>query len=222
MSGNRQSIIVNRQSPAFRGFTLVEVLVALAISAVLATAIAAAVHAGFMAYATSTASASAQTSARLVMQRTLAAIRRSTLHDAYDPDNASLTLLPPSSAGHPLKCVGIQMMLPDGSEMRLWWKVNNAYGDADLGDIWYDDPNWTSQEPVVMLKGVRCQRNGSAPYIFTLGSRVSEGGLLLSRATLDLTVEPDAEALTSMEKAKAATSPVRLVGSAMPRKSLEQ
>ncbi len=206
-----------------RGFTLVELLATLAIAALLATAMAAAVHASFIAYATNSESAVTQTSARLVMQRTLAAIRKSTLHDAYDPDDPSATLLAPSDSGHPLTCVGLEMVLPDASEMRLWWAVNASYGDEDLGDLWYDDPNWTSQQPVVMLQRVRCRRDGAGePYVFTLASRTSDAGLLLSRATVDLTVEPDVETLTDAEQAKAATAPIRLVASTMPRKSLDE
>lgn len=207
---------------SLRGFTLLELLIGLAISALIATAMAAAVHASFHAYATTAESASAQTSTRLVMQRLLATIRKSTLHDAYDPDQPSLTLVAPGDAAHPLHTVGMEMLQPDGASIRIWWAANEESGDADLGDLWYDQSTWTSQEPILMLRHVRCQRTGAdEPYIFTLAARQTDLGLVLSRATVDLTVEPDEQALTGMESAGAATGAVRLVGSAMPRKSMD-
>lgn len=209
-----------RRAP--RGFTILELLIGIAISAVIATAMAAAMHASFHAYATTAESASAQTSTRLVMQRLLATIRKSTLHDAYDPDSPTLTLVAPGDSAHPLRTVGIEMLQPDGTTMRVWWVARDANGEGDLGDLWYDQAEWTSQEPVLMLSNVRCQRTATdEPYLFTLASRQTDLGLVLSRAMVDLTVEPDGEALTGMESAGAATEFVRLIGSAMPRKSME-
>jgi prepilin-type N-terminal cleavage/methylation domain-containing protein len=215
---------MNRQRTARRsahGFTVMELLIGMTISALIATAMAVAMHASFYAYAATAESASAQTSCRLVMQRLLATIRKSTLHDAYDPDAPTLTLVAPGDAAHPLRTVGMQMLQPDGTTMRVWWVANDANGQGDLGALWYDRAEWTSQDPVLMLSNVRCQRTSAGdPYLFTLASRQTDLGLVLSRATVDLAVDPDEDALTDIESTGAGGG-ARLIGSAMPRKSME-
>lgn len=204
------------------GMTLIELLLALAITAVLSVALAMSVHASFMAYATTAESASTQSATRLTLRRVLKMVRGSELHDAYDPGDGTKTLLAPGSAGYPLQTVGLQMQLVDGREVRLWWAVNDAYGDADLGDLFYEDVTANSGEQV-LLPRVRCRRTATdGPYLFTLATRIADEGLLLMRATVDLAVEPDPEQSLGMEKAKAATTAVRMVGSTMPRRTLEQ
>lgn len=210
----------NRSRP---GFTLVEMLLALAIAGLLGAALATALDASFMAYANSSEMASTNTSSRLVMQRLMAMVRTSSLHDAYDPDDSNVSLLEPTHANHPLQCVGMQMRLPDGKHIKVWWQANTAYGDADVGDLMYSDDEIETATlgPQLLLARAKCQRTASdEPYVFTLGSRTSDIGLLLARATLDLTVYPDPQAMFSSESGIASNAPVRLVGSSMPRKNM--
>jgi len=200
-------------------FTLVEMLIAMSITAVLGLAVAVATSASLSAYSTSSETASMQTSGRLVMQKTMAMIRSASLHDAYDPANGSLTLVAPTAASHPLQTVGIQMQLPAGDVVKIWWAANNSYGDNDLGDLWYQANSDTAQP---LIERVRCLRNASnAAYVFTLASRTSDAGLLLSRATLDLTMERDGETTTDLEQARAGVGAMRLVSSTMPRKNTD-
>ncbi len=199
------------------GLSIVELLLALAISALLLTAITAALNASFHAYATAAESASTQSASRLVMQRLLAMIRGGTLHDAYDPDNAGVTLGWPTDP--PVQSVGVQLYDLDGQLIRVWWRVNTAYGDADLGDLHY---SLNGSAPQPLLERVRVQRTSSSqPYIFTLASRSSDDGLLLKRATVDITVEPGADATLALESVRGTADEVRLVGSTMPRRNLE-
>ncbi len=205
------------------GFTLVEMLLALAIAGLLGAALATALDASFMAYANSSEMASTNTSSRLVMQRLMAMIRTSSLHDAYDPTDDTVTLLEPTHAAHPLQCVGMQMRLPDGKTVKVWWQANTTYGDEQVGDLMYSDDQIEagSLGAQLLLARVKCQRTaGDDPYVFTLGSRTSDIGLLLARATLDLTVYPDPDAMFSAESGMASNAPVRLVGSSMPRKNM--
>jgi type II secretory pathway pseudopilin PulG len=209
------------------GFTIVELLISLTIAAMLGLAIASALSASFMAYANSAETAGVQTSSRLIMQRLLTMVRTSTLHDAYDPNDPSVQLLAPTAAGYPRKCVGLQMILPDGRELRLWWAANTTYNQTDVGDLWYRNMGQAGvtgdEEPAeVMLSRVQCQRDGTKAYIFTLGSRVSEEGLLLTRVTVDLMTYPDPDATLEVEDVHGSHQPVRLVGSTMPRKTMEQ
>jgi prepilin-type N-terminal cleavage/methylation domain-containing protein len=204
------------------GFTLVEMLLALAIAAMLGAAIAVALNASLIAYATSAELTSTQTSTRMVMQRLLSLIRTSRLHDPYDPDDPYVMLLDPADANHPLQCVGIQMRLPDDRHIRVWWEENTIYNEAYVGDMWYEDTSNPTQGRQLILARLEAQRTEMGdPYIFTMGSRRSETGLLLARASVDLMVHPNPVTAMTLESAKARTSPLRLVGSTMPRKNVE-
>ena len=198
------------------GLSLVEVLLALVITSMLLTAVMVAIHASFRAYATAARSASTNSSTRLVVQRVLTMVRVGTLHDAYDPNDGGVTLGSPAAA--PVQSVGIQMIDQGGGLVRLWWQVNGAYGDADLGDLWYQLDGNAAQP---LLGSVQCLRTaGDDPYIFTLASRGTSEGLLLARATLDLTLLADGDATLALEEAAAATLPIRMVGSTMPRRTM--
>jgi hypothetical protein len=199
------------------GLSIVELLLALVISAVLLVAIAAALNTTFHAYATAAESASTQSSARLVMQRLMTMIRSGVLHDAYDPDDESVTLADPTQPA--VRSVGIEMFDLEGQLVRVWWAANASYGDADVGDLRYA---LGSGVPGPLLERVRVLRTDDGePYIFTLASRSSSTGLLLLRATVDLSVEPGADATLALESVRGASGVVRLVGSTMPRRNLE-
>ncbi len=201
------------------GLSIVELLLSLAITAVLLTAITMALNASFYAYATAAESASTQSTSRIVMQRVLHTIRSSTLHDAYDPSDPNVGLGNP--ADPPVQSVGMIMETHQGKTLRIWWAVNGSYNDPDLGDLYVQmDLN----TPQALLDRVRIQRTaiGGEPYVFTLASRNSSEGLLLQRATVDITAEAGADSTLALEDAQGAASDVRLVASAIPRKNLEE
>jgi len=209
--------ITNTNPRRQAGLSLVEALVALAIIASLLTAITVALNASFHAYATASETASTQTGSRMVMHRLIGMIRTARLHDAYDPGDGSVTLALPSQP--PVQSVGVQMIDPAGQLLKIWWAVNAPYGDADLGDLWYQID---SSQSAPLLERVRIQRTGQGdPYVFTLASRSEDGGLLLSRATVDLTVEPGADATLALETVKSRSNAVRLVASTVPRRNIE-
>ena len=112
-----------------------------------------------------------------------------------------------------------QMLSAKGQLLKAYWQFNAAHGNPDLGDLWYQvDAN----DPELLLEMARCQRNtGNQPYIFTLSSVESGGGLLLHRATVDIAANPGSDATLSLESARGASDEVRLIGSAMPRKNLQ-
>jgi hypothetical protein len=214
IASNRQSAIAHRQS---FGLSIVEMLIALSISAVLLIAVTAAIDVSFYAYASAAESASTQSASRLVMQRLITMIRTTTLHDAYDPADPAVTLADPSQP--PVQCVGLEMVDSEWRLTKVWWAVNAAYADADLGDLWYQLEANAGQP---MLEQVRIQRtSGGLPYLFTLSSRMSDSGLLLHRATVDLTVEAGADATLALEAYQGAADPVRLIASTVPRKTLD-
>lgn len=210
-----------RRTARRRGFSLVEMLIAISIAAVLSLAIAAALNASLMAYGASTESAGMQMSGRLVMQKCMAMIRTATLHDAYDPDDGTVTLLSPTDANHPLNTVGIQMITPDGNQIRIWWAVNAAYNDAFMGDLFFEDVTGGSGAQMLVRRVTVQDAGGGNPYLFTLASRTSEFGLLLSRATIDLQLERDDTQTTEMQEAGSSVGALRLVGSTVPRKNMD-
>jgi hypothetical protein len=201
------------------GYSLIELLPALIIAAVLGLAIAAATSASFHAYGTSMEEANMQNSGRMVLNRVMTLIRTSALHDAYDPDNLALTLVPPSDSNHPLETVGIAFQTPEGQVMRIWWQENTTYGAQNAGDVMLDVNGGAA---AVLIGRVTAQTTVSGePYIFTLASRNSDAGLLLLRATLDLQIEPDPATVTPLEDATGAVAPLRLVASTTPRKNID-
>ncbi len=201
------------------GFTLIELLLAVAITAMLGLAVAAALRASLMAYGTTARAADASTSARMVMQQTMAMIRTASLHDAHDPNNPGLSLLPPAHPDHPRLSPGLRVVLADGRDVRIWWAPNTAYADADLGDLWISQVGQTAQP---LARRALCQRTDNGdPYVFTLASRDSDDGLLLARATLQLIVLPEPDSGAAIEQAAARVGAVQLVGSTMPRRNLD-
>ncbi|MBI1369405.1 MAG: hypothetical protein GC162_12220 [Planctomycetes bacterium] len=214
---NNTSQYVRRMRSRAAGLSVVELLVSLAISAWLLAAVMVALNASFYAYASAAETASTQSSSRLVVQRLMQMIRNGTLQDAYDPNDSSVTLGSPSSP--PVQSVGIQMIDGQGRLVKIWWVVNGSYHDADLGDLMYQEDSSTA---VPILERVRIQRTAlDDPYLFSLASRQSGFGLLMSRATIDLTVEPGADATLALESTQGASAPVRLVASSMPRRNME-
>lgn len=201
------------------GFTLIEILIAVAIAAVLSLAVAGALSASLMAYGASTESASMSMSGRLTMQKVLTMVRTSSLHDAYDPNDGAVTLLQPGDTNHPLRSPGIAMVLPDGNEVRVWWQVNPTYSNPFMGDMWFEQVGSTAQL-VARRVTVQDDGNGNA-YLFTLASRTSDAGLLLERATLDFQLERDDQQTTELEDAGTSVGSLRLVGSAVPRKHMD-
>jgi hypothetical protein len=183
----------------------------------LLTAAMVALNASFYAYASAAESASTQSASRLVMQRMTAMIRSANLHDAYDPGNASVTLAAPTAS--PVQSVGIQMTQPSGDVMKIWWQVNTAYGDTNLGDLMY---KLNSGSSAPLLERVHCLRTtANKPYIFTLASQSSDTGLMLARATADITVDCGADTTLAIETVRGKTAPIRIVSSTIPRRNIQ-
>jgi prepilin-type N-terminal cleavage/methylation domain-containing protein len=213
----RPPVASHRAAAGARGLSIVELLIALAISSLVLAAVTAAIDASFYAYASASEAASTQSAARLVMQRMTIMVRTTTLHDAYDPDDPALTLASPSQP--PVQAVGIQMVDPDGQLLRVWWAVNVDYDDDDLGDLWYQAGAAAAQP---MLEMVRVQRTADGdPYLFTLASRSSSDGLLLRRATIDLTAEPGSDHTFALETYQSSAEPVRIIASTSPRRNID-
>lgn len=202
-----------------RGFNLIEMLIALAISAALLTATLVALDASFFAYQKTTEVASTHTIGRLAMHRMLTLVRTGTDFGPFplnpnDPDIESdfIEFRTMSTALHP---TGQIMALVWVSEPRqteytaIDYPITNAlYIVTDPGDP--DENIFLLIENVVQ----KAAPGDPAKSPFTLEY---EKGRKLYRATIDLTIQPDDNQSLSLEGEN--LDRIRLVASAMPRAS---
>ena len=175
-----------------RGFNLVEMLIALAISAALLAATMVALDASCMAYQTTTEVASTHTIGRLTMHRLLALIRTGS-DFAPVPDDPRNTLQ---------ESDWIQFTTPDGQILMIEWLE-----DVETGGALYVTVNDGS--PYKLLEGVLAQDD---VHPFTLEY---EQGCTLHRATVDLLIRPDDN--MDLELEGDSQQQIHLVASAMPR-----
>ncbi len=191
------------------GFSIIEMLVALAISATLLTATLAALHSMFQQYKATTESASTHVISRIVTHRVLTLIRTGAEFGPIPDD-----VLDP--AQNPV--VSNQMEFVSqrdlaGGISRITRLEFRPPTEDDPGVLWYvlltpgDPPTVDEERP--LLSGV----TGA----FTL--HFSERTWLLDRAEIDMTVEPnDSQDLTI--GADSTPQTIRLIASAAPRQSL--
>jgi prepilin-type N-terminal cleavage/methylation domain-containing protein len=202
-----------RQRPAGlrrRGFSLVEMLIALAISAALLTASLSALDASFRSYQVTTESASTNIVSRIVMQRILAMIRTGTEFGPYPIDVLDIGQNPVVSnsiefvsasdpdAGYTqvTRIEAVDDPATDDGTMILLLTI-----EEDIGG------NTTSEEHP-LLRGV-------TDATFTLEYDI---GPRLRLATVDLTVRPDTLADAGMRMIDTDSATIRLVASSTPRR----
>ena len=184
-----------------RGFNLIEMLIALAITATLLSAVMVALHASFMAYQSTTELASTHTIARLVMHRMLALIRTGQEFGPF-PINPQDSIITSNE---------IEFLTPAGNLVRLEWfadsdathpQENALYAVINNGD------------PYILLEGVVQQPDGAGGQTlpFTLEYEL---GRTLHRATIDITLVPDDNMSVNIDGDN--QQQIRLVASAMPR-----
>ena len=191
-----------------RGFNLVELLIALSISAALLTATMVALDASFKAYQKTVHISATHTIARLTMHRMLAMIRTG---DDFGPFPINPTISVVESDF-------IEFIRPDGTGMSIEW-VETPIANRPIGEALYIilfDNNGIETDAYLLLEGVIAQTDaGGLPISpFTLEYEL---GRRLHRVKIDLTVVPDANASLAMEGD--IPSQIRLVASAMPRSS---
>lgn len=176
-----------------RGFNLIEVILATAITAMVLVAVMVALDASFKAYRATTEATSSGISGRIVLERLQGLIRNGIDFAPY-PGSLSATVIESDS---------LDIQRPDGSWITLTWDA----GDSAL--------TWTEGAATyTVLEGVTQLTDGAtlphAPFVLEY-----QLGRHLHRATIDLYVIPDDEQHLDIE---GGLQPVlRLVGSAMPR-----
>ena len=178
-----------------RAFNLVELLIALSITAMLLTATMVALDASFMAYQTTTEQASTQTIGRMAMHQMLTMIRSG---EEFGP-------FPESPLERIVESDFIEIRLVDGGDVvTLEWREDDEALYYIVGD-----------EVHLLLEGVMAVTDpdsGENIQPFTLEY---ERGRSLFRATIDLTIRPDDN--MDVELDGDWVQPMRLVASAQPR-----
>jgi prepilin-type N-terminal cleavage/methylation domain-containing protein len=178
------------------GLTLVELLIALAITATLLVAMLMALRAAFRGYQASVEQSSTQMTGRVVAQRILGLVRTGA---AFGP-------LPDDPRDRFVQGDSLAITLDTGETvtLRLDRAAETLFVRAGSGD------------ERTLLSGVRgpVDDEGAARGAFTLEF---EKGTSLLRASFDLTVESDSETQLTLEGDE--VTPLRIVGTASPRRS---
>ncbi|MDY7108793.1 MAG: prepilin-type N-terminal cleavage/methylation domain-containing protein [Planctomycetota bacterium] len=181
---------------ARRGFNLVEMLIALAITAALLSATMVALDASFMAYQSTTEVASTHTIGRLTMHRVLALIRT----------GVEFTPVPADPRDTIRESDYLDILTPDGEVVSIEWRE----ADEALYVV-------VNGQEALLMEGVVAQYDpdtGDRIPPFTLEYEL---GNVLHRATVDLAIVPDDNMSVEMDGDN--QDVIRLVASAMPRLS---
>jgi prepilin-type N-terminal cleavage/methylation domain-containing protein len=205
MKQNHKSKIMNHRSPRHRGLSLIELLIALAITSMLLTATMVAIDASFQAYAAAAETASTQTATRMVVNRLLTLMRTSTAHGPLldDPtDTPPVVLLPD---GNTIESYYLTLLNPQGDLVRIEYRA----ADQELWLI-IDPADGSAQQTQPIMGGVTDAK-------FYTHRRVdNDGVLVLERGSIDMTVVADDDASLALEGAN--LPPIRVIASTMPRK----
>lgn len=200
---NSKPAIRNCRRARCRGLSVIELLMALAISAMLLTATMVALDASFKAYADASEQASSQAATRMVTHRLITLIRQSTAHGPLLPDAG--TDPPVTLSGNTITTHYIELIDPDENHIRVEYR-------ADEQELWVirtpEGGGAAIEQP--LIGGVsNCQ-------FFAVRRTDDNGVLVLDRATMDLTVQPGADATLALENG--VPTPIRVIASTMPRK----
>ena len=199
ISDNPKSEIRNPKS--VRGLSLVEMIIALAISAMLLTATMAALDASFKAYGSAAEQASSQAASRMIAHRLMTMIRTSTAHG---PLEAEATTPPVTLSGNTITSHYIELLDVQGNLTRVEFDSTTQ----QLVVTVTPPSGVATSQPII--GGV------SACQFFLERREANDGTLILSRATMDLTVKPGEDATLSLENGEA--EPIRVIVSTMPRR----
>lgn len=191
-----------------RGFSLIEMLIALSITATLLTATLTALDTSYRAYKVTTEGASTNVISRLVMQRTMTMIRTGSEFGPYPDD-----VLDPSQ--NPVNSTFIEFeTMNDGAGNRQVVRIERRdQADPARGpyELWYVQTTVTGANQAVVERPLL---SGVSDARFTLEYDV---GPRLMRATVDLTVKPNDYQDAAFHSGLEAPT-IRLVSSVNPRR----
>ena len=178
-----------------RGFTIIELLIGLAITALLMTGLFAAIYSSVDAYSRCSAEGVNRLTSRLLVQRIALIVRT----------GVSFGPLPSVSTEDLVESDTIEITTSSGQEVIITW-------DSASESLIMDVDGTIS----TVLGGVTQDVDGTPITPFLLQY---ENGITLRRVTINLVVIPDPEHHTAMDDIDS-TGTVRLTASVMPRKQL--
>ncbi|MHC4211040.1 MAG: prepilin-type N-terminal cleavage/methylation domain-containing protein [Planctomycetota bacterium] len=194
-------LTIHRRRPRRRGFNLVEMLIAMAITSALLSATMVALDASFMAYQSTTEVASTHTVSRLAMLRMMTLIRTGQEFGPF-PINPQDSIV---------ESTEIEFLTPSGQLVRIeWFEIPD--GAHPVGEALYVVVDGGT--PQLLLEGV-------IPAFDEFNQQIApftmeyELGRKLYRATVDITIVPDDN--MSVELDGDNQQEIRLVATAMPR-----
>jgi prepilin-type N-terminal cleavage/methylation domain-containing protein len=198
--------LLQRRMPVRRGFSMIEVLISLAISATLLTATLGALDSSFKAYKVTTEGASTNVVARIVMQRLTAMIRTGDSFGPY-PVNPITT---PEIQSDWIEFVSFNDPVNNIQRVTRLERRTSTGGEGPF-ELWYmvttyTNGSFTSENQAPLLVNLN-------DVTFTMEYDV---GPRLKRVTVDLIIQPDD--LQDLAIGTNLEAPViRLVASASPR-----
>ena len=184
-----------------RGVGLVELLLALSISALLLTATAVAVDASFKAYANNQEESSLLQQSRMALNRLVTSIRTSDTHAPTDP-----TLLVDFKAGFKVTGTSIGMFQEDGTNIVYRYDAARKQLVADIKGKSY-----------ILARGVEAFSVSMEPMRSEEALRTGSSYDLLRRATILITLRTTAE--TAQPSETTGKHPVTLSVSVTPRRN---
>lgn len=191
------------------GLSLVELLIALAITALLMTAVMVATDASFKAYAAAAESASAQSATRMVTNRLLTLVRTSTAHGPLEPDPSTTPAIAfKDGSDDTLDSHYLELVDQTGQYVKIEYAPGATEGEA--GKLTITTEINGTESTVDLLGGV------IDAHFYTHRRVDSEGVLVLDRATMDISVAPDVDNTLAIEDDT--REPIRVIASTMPRK----
>jgi len=196
-----------RRTPARRAFSLVEVLIALTITATLLTATMAALDASFKSYKANSESAATNVVARIVMQRLTGMIRTG---DSFGPYPAN-PILTPNIQSDWIEFVTFRDPV-QGIERIIRLEAREAAGATGPFELWYTvttmvNGAFESSQEAPLLTGLN-------QVLFDLEYDV---GPRLRRVTVDLIIQPETGGDMAIGVGRLETPTIRMVASASPR-----
>lgn len=210
MNTNHKSNIINHKSRS-TGLSLVEMLIALAITAMLLTATMVAIDASFQAYAAAAESASTQSATRMVINRLLTLVRTSTAHGPLldDPSDTPPVLL--LADGSTIESYYIELVNSQNEHIRIEYRADSDELWLWRNDSYPADLNFENDEMQQPIMG------GVTDAKFYTHRRQDKNGVwVLERGSIDMTVVADDDASLALEGAE--LPPIRVIASTMPRK----
>ena len=205
-----------RSHRRYRGLSLIELLLSLAISAMLLTATMVALDVSFKAYAIAAEQASTQAATRMITNRLLTLMRTSTAHGPLE----AIVIAPPNPL--PADGEGVQVSLVATRNDNL---ISTNFIDVldstnNIVRVAYDDVQGMLFLTITPPGGVPQTQpllGGVTNAQFSCARRLNDDGIwVLNRGTMDLTVQSDTNATLAIENGN--TPPIRVIASTMPRK----